>query len=861
MKRRTKAMTLLLLGITLYGPTGYAADQNGGETPARRAWTQAERKKGYVVFSHGAMRRLPSSYVPTDKEVVEEVSIELAQGEYESIQFGVHALAPDIRDVRLDVRIGVDCQVYHRANHQTTQNRLSPHSDYARTLPHEVVLERGDLVTSVAQDSSANVWLTFHATPQTAPGVHVGVISVQPRDRPATQLKLILRIRPFLLRQPRIAFGMYHPALWGYPAYGADQAQKAAFTDMMKHGQTSIMFYEGQDLIPPPKSRLWDRDLPQAMQAGLTRRDIPCFVLSSNITDTSDGREPAKRADQARLTAVWLADECRRRGWPELILYGRDEPGYPAVGLRENYEYLRDIPIRIGTAMDAQAAYGYGDIHDVWIIEEDQLTSQMSSEARRLGAEVWSYSFRIAREEFNPVRQRFYAGLFTWAHGLSGNTVWAYQHGNHSHVWYRLDEHEPMPMQVWEMRREGIDDYRYLQMLDDAVAAKRGDPLAAEADGWLTTLRNRLVGINPTEVEADHPLSEAEYDAIRTRAAGYIERLGPVPPPPVAPQPGARLKDEAAPLRDSSLRDCITALEDPDPFLRRSAAAALLERGPDAAEAVPALTRKLTDPDVRIVSLRALEAIGPAAVESLDEVARVYEHPDGFVRVAATFCLAAMGPPAAEALRTALKDKDYPPNVQAAGRALARLGDAAIVALPEVMEHLLDHSNFKVSYAGTCIVAALGPAAAGAVDKLVKVYVEKRGRAPDELRALASIGPAARSAVPALLEYGPTSGLYVYEMHYALYRIRGEQGDLDALLVLLRDPTSQKTNPIPKSLHSSVQMDVATRLEAMGVKAQAAVPEVRRLIESQAVPEPVRVKLSAFLKRVENGEGFRAVMP
>ena len=87
-----------------------------------------------------------------------------------------------------------------------------------------------------------------------------------------------------------------------------------------------------------------------------------------------------------------------------------------------------------------------------------------------------------------------------------------------------------MPHMGWEARREGVDDYRYLQMVEDLVKAKKPDPLAVEAGTWLEGLRARLTltDIQPHDVEAGKPLDIEEYDAIRARAADYIERLGPI---------------------------------------------------------------------------------------------------------------------------------------------------------------------------------------------------------------------------------------------------------------------------------------------------------------------------------------------
>ena len=109
--------------------------------------------------------------------------------------------------------------------------------------------------------------------------------------------------------------------------------------------------------------------------------------------------------------------------------------------------------------MNATGAYAYGDVHDVWIVMGGDVTPELQAEAKRLGAQVWTYSYRILREGFSPLRQRYYAGLYTWALGLGGNYVWAYSHGHHSHAWWEPESstasaeavsEEPLPITGWE---------------------------------------------------------------------------------------------------------------------------------------------------------------------------------------------------------------------------------------------------------------------------------------------------------------------------------------------------------------------------------------------------------------------------
>ncbi|MBM3992527.1 MAG: hypothetical protein FJ298_16230, partial [Planctomycetes bacterium] len=438
------------------------------------------REKGYVVFAHSIQELMPDSYVPKPNALSDGLSCTLARGEYKSLQIGVHALSEELKEVSLDVECDLGVQVYHLA--QTTDQ--APDGQVPNWAPAAAFLVPGSTRRQVVGGQSGGFWVTFHAGADADVGQHPCKVRIQCAGKPATELDLNLRVRTFELAPARVAFGMYHYN--GYVPVSArtDRWQAAMYRDMAAHGQTSVTFHEGGDFatLPPKEPTATVR---AAIQAGLVHRHIPCMLLQDNLADLSEA--------QRRAAVAWLQDQHETQGWPELVRYGIDEPPYPSAELRRYLLPWRELPIRMVTAMNAQAAYGHGDLHDIWVVMGGEITPEMRAEAQRLGAEVWTYSFRIWREEFNPLRQRHYAGLYTWANKLGGNFIWAYYHDQHSHVWrFRDGDEQPMPVVNWEARREGIDDYRYLQMLQDCVAARSDDPLAVEARTWMEALRARI---------------------------------------------------------------------------------------------------------------------------------------------------------------------------------------------------------------------------------------------------------------------------------------------------------------------------------------------------------------------------------
>jgi len=450
------------------------------------------------------------------------------------------------------------------------------------------------------------------------------------------------------------------------------------------------------------------------------------------------------------------------------------------------------------------------------------------------------------------------------------NYIWAYYDKRiHSHVWWRIDETEPMPMLAWEARREGIDDYRYLQMLDDCISANTGDPVAVEAGTWLEALRTRIIGAIPNQVESGKPLDAEEFDNIRARVAGYIRKLSPVSEDTIERLPVPRLKDEAKLFRGKPVNECIRGLTNPDASIRRSAAWALFEHGPDALPALDALIGLLDDPDVRIPSLHVLEAIGSEAYPAIPKIATLLRHPDGFVRLGAVFTLGAMGSlpikdefmglilgpppvpettPAVESLRLILQD-EYPAAAYMAGKALACFGTAASAALPEAIE-MLDSQDWSYWWAGMKIIAASGPKAAPAVPKLTKRYESKNGGSY-EAKTLAAIGPAAKEAIPVLEKFATKDENYPVSAYYALYCIRGNKSDLFKLVDVLKSSKKEMASQKPA---------VISYLAALGVKAAPAADVVREIMKTdKSLAENGGLKL--FIERVEKGEGPAILLP
>jgi len=818
-------------------------------------WTEAELDKGYVVFTHSTLVNLQSDYVPARNAVVGEVSCALARGEYKSLQIGIHALAGDLRSVRLELESDLEARVYRPIDGETRKLLLGYENPVPDSL-HDSCLDESSEIALIGKGKTSFFWLTLHAKQDVVPGQHHGKIRIEPVDGPATELDLEVTVRPFVLQRARIAYAPFFYVNWGpgpLPTFAqTDEWIGAILRDMAEHSHTSVIGLLGVpgaaidfSTLPPPENRTFTMLLPLAKQVGLTSPDIPVVIMEHNM-------EPGSKltVEQKNEAMDWYEVERRKQGWPELATYGWDEPGYPSryADHRSNFQSFRDVRMRVGTGMSAYGAYGLGDVHDIWIMWGGQITPEMCAEAARLGAEVWTY---VCEPSFSgPLRERYYAGLYVWALKLKGHTTWHhYAQTGYKLIWMREGDQRPMPVVGWETRREGIDDYRYLQMLEDCIAAKPSNPLAAEAKQWLDGLRAQIT-VDPHKTVPDHPLALDEYDRIREKAAGYIQRLGPVPADQIPPITHSYLKDEAKPFRGKPVQECIAGLADEEASVRRAAAWALFEMGPKAAPAVPALADLLDDAEVRMPALRALEAIGYESSPALPELTSLLKHPDGFVRLGTVYALGAIGAPSVPALTEAVQD-EYAPAAEVAGRALARLGRAALPALPTLVK-LLDGPGSGQQLAALMVITGIGPEAAPAVPHILRNWKGEGGGHwwgyhETWIGSLAAIGPGAAEAVPMLEQFRKE---FAHAKHPDGSRYNVNARVADALYRIRRTPEDLRTlvNFIGKGQGSMRDSALAlVKLEKLGSEARGAAPQIRELIAQGGLSDDVKKRLEAVL--------------
>ncbi|MEO2034716.1 MAG: HEAT repeat domain-containing protein [Planctomycetaceae bacterium] len=714
----------------------------------------------FVVYTRDPTMPCFSDYVPRREEADARQAVRFATNEYEPVQLGLYVPSTrlaSLTGVTIEVRCELPLTIGYLYYEPNARRRVL---DFGRIYDHRrpsmpLYVIPGNSIAEIRPGRSAAFWVTFGNRQGVEPGDYKASIIITAEGIDPIEREVEIHVHSFALPRPKAAFGCYY-RIDRVPVYDGRKYQEMYIRDQAEHGHNCAQIistfssfgmdeYQIDGKVPAPEWIVKWRDLlnpsdfargvinpaqfieiqmEMCQQAGLTFSDLPVFGVQDN---PAGPRKPFVAETLRRLTV--------EKNWPEILLYMRDEPptwineGFSREFVENITEYKRLRNCRTVAAMSGESAVTWGHLHDVWIVLGGYPTPEMVQEAGRQNAQAWTYLYDLRIT--NAVANRYYAGLYTWGLELNGNVPYAYHHGEvgQPHPVYLPQEQRPSREQIlgfilpgpdgpipgvgYEGRREGIDDYRYLQLLEARVAeADAQSDVKVAAEKWLTNLKSQiqrsavrgvlldfvtlwdLDWMNP-----DPDIDPSHYQTIREVATRFIEQLPSAPGEANRPPEFHELPDgglEGAAFDGKSLEECLETLENGTTAEKRAAACAIALRSTSELKLVSteALVATLEDPEVRIPALRALRAMGSAAVKAIPAIKAQLRHPDPFVRMHGLLVLDAIGPAAIDVIAESLADT-FPGIAGLAAHSLGRKGRLAVSALP-ALERALQSSNPRV---------------------------------------------------------------------------------------------------------------------------------------------------------------------
>lgn len=278
---------------------------------------------------------------------------------------------------------------------------------------------------------------------------------------------------------------------------------------------------------------------------------------------------------------------------------------------------------------------------------------------------------------------------------------------------------------------------------------------------------------------------------------------------------------ELGPKIPEAVPALVKLLDSKDPAVRREAALGLAAIGQAATAAVPGLESMIDDPVNSVAAIYALGSIGKVSSVAVSKLvakaeggqpvektvsawalAKLHPGDERYVRKAVTLLVASLqsdDPQVRRAAAKGLESLDGKPQIvrpimlealkKADEKTLILMLDAMATLGPQIVPRLVSALEIEAARPYVCyILGQLGPAAAPAVDGLIRVLGDKDSDTRHEaMMALAEIGPAAKAAVPALAEALKSEDRDRYAAAYALGRIGREAIDAKPALLALLD--------------------------------------------------------------------------
>jgi hypothetical protein len=314
----------------------------------------------------------------------------------------------------------------------------------------------GVCTTRIPLHESRQFWLTVHIPEGSPPGVYKGNLLFDVTDSANRHVSLPVEIE-ILAVDLQGAEG-YYSIFYPSRPDGAEikhqipaERYLAELKDQVRHGLNSTSLYGRFGTIS------------YAKEAGMTKP--PCIMMWPDNQDFN-----------------WI-DAAKKVGLGGLLFYGVDEPRTPEMieKCKREAQRRRSLGRSMMTAIDSrQAQLATRDVID-YPVYNIYVFSGRDNEAvmyaRKKGFNPVSYW--MASTPF-PLHYRALTGLYNKACGYVGSMPWSYQDVSDNSLYdpdkiihkvtYPDEYGEPIPTLCWEAHRDGIDDVRYLETLDRAIA-------------------------------------------------------------------------------------------------------------------------------------------------------------------------------------------------------------------------------------------------------------------------------------------------------------------------------------------------------------------------------------------------------
>lgn len=354
-------------------------------------------------------------------------------------------------------------------------------------LKNEYLIEDAPrlLPVTVRRMEPKQFWLTVRVPPDASPGVYRSTIHVEPENAPAGALPVTLNVLPFKLPRPSLEYSNWYAA--GLKdddtplisaALKTEQQLAAEFRDMKAHGVTNPNVHDRENIEEYLRIR---------NAVGMDQERV--FF----------GHGPGSSTDEQLRARMAM---FRGLGFKDVYLFGIDEATDQRLsGQRPDWQRARRLGFKIYASCYVDFFPLVGDILDAPILSGPG-RPDLAAKVKANGFRIYMYNNPQFGQP-NPETYRRNYGLALWQAGYNGAMGYAYQHNQVHHMWNDMalgildkmtypTSNGVVATMAWEGFREGVDDVRYVTLLESLleeameVAAARDQAMRVRA--WLDEL-------------------------------------------------------------------------------------------------------------------------------------------------------------------------------------------------------------------------------------------------------------------------------------------------------------------------------------------------------------------------------------
>ena len=396
----------------------------------------------------------------------------------------------------------------------------------------------------LTKGANKQFWITVFAPKNSAPGIYKGSLYIRSKNKVLQELPFTITVNNFKLAKADYVSSVYYrgilkPSLKGSISSETKSPEQylAEMKNMVAHGIDSPNIYQnnGRNFNP----ELLAKVLKIRQQAGINNREIYYLGL---VTGNNYIKHPqaiktlvAKYKKQQKLFAKY--------GCKDLYIMGMDEakgdmlagqlPAWKAINAAVGKVFVAGD---IFSASDRRNALNCLVVH-MGTAKIDEKARQAIKDLQKSGMQVIAYAFpQIGAEDPYIYRRNF--GLVLYAMGIKGAMDYAYMdtfndpYNDFAHPAYKAHNFTyPTVNGVidtiqWEGYREGMDDLRYFQTLQNSIkqaatnSAKQQQVVAARK--FSTELLNKMRQYSSEDSCNDAVIN---MQKIRQQMIKYIEKL------------------------------------------------------------------------------------------------------------------------------------------------------------------------------------------------------------------------------------------------------------------------------------------------------------------------------------------------